>query len=99
MTARDQIVLIFLFFSVVLWGSAFITKMRGGLFIIDYNDLKDQSPNRENERRRGSMYADFIFRWLKYFVGFLLILFSNRFLKAAGGLLILFSLIFDKRSR
>lgn len=99
MTAKDQIILILLLFSFVLFSSALITKMRGGLFIIDYKDLNDQNPNREDEKRKGLMYANFIFKWLKYFVGVLLLFLSNKIFGVTGALIILFSFILDKKSR
>lgn len=99
MTEKDQIILILLLFSFVLFSSALITKMRGGLFIIDYNDLNDQNTNRENEKRKGLAYANFIFKWLKYFVGILMFFLSNKLFGVTGVLIILFSFISDKKSR
>ena len=99
MTEKDQIVLILLLFSFVLFSSALITKMRGGLFIIDYRDLNDQNTNRENEKRKGLAYANFIFKWLKYFVGILMLFLSNKLFGVTGVLIILFSFISDKKSR
>ncbi len=66
--------------------------------MIDYTDLKDESPTRENERKKGLEFADFVCRWLKYLVGILFLFFSNKLLALAGLLILIFSIFSDNKS-